>query len=107
MFHIIAMERIERSRLFHRLVSALSFGKRKVGGQLTHAQIYEICDMVCDDICTESILVASASVKGFPHAVVGKFGKDEPWPEWCDPHGLQRDFDIGTENEQLSLDRAI
>lgn len=86
------MQRIERSYLYHRLISALSFGKRQVGGQLSKAQIYELCDMVCDEICTERVMVVSANMAGFTHAAVGKFGKDEPWPEWCDPHGLQRDF---------------
>lgn len=101
------MERIERSRLFHRLVSALAFGKRQVGGNLTHAQIYEICEMVCDDICTESHMVVSASMNGFTHAVTGTFGKDEPWPDWCDLHGLQRDFGLEPANDtQLTLDKA-
>jgi hypothetical protein len=101
------MERIERSRLFHRLVSALAFGKRQVGGKLTNAQIYEICEMVCDDICTESHMVVAASMAGFSHAVTGRFGKDEPWPDWCDVHGLQRDFGIELVSEaQLSLEKA-
>ena len=88
------MERIGRSYLYHRLISALSFGKRQVDGQLSKAQIYELCDMVCDEICTESIIVVSANMAGFTHASLGKFGRDEPWPEWCDQHGLDRDFDI-------------
>lgn len=101
------MNRIERSYLYHRLISALSFGKRQVGGQLSKAQIYELCDMVCDEICTEGVMVVSASICGFSHGGNGKFGKDEPWPEWCDPHGLERDFGIGAQNEvQLTLDSA-
>ncbi len=101
------MERIERSRLFHRLAGTLSFGKRQIGGQLSHAQIYAICEMICDDICTESAMVVQASMSGFTHAVTGTFGKDEPWPDWCDPHGLQRDFALGPLcNEQLDLDAS-
>ena len=99
------MERIERSRLFHRLAGTLSFGKRQIGGQLSHAQIYAICEMICDDICTESIMVVAASMSGFTHAVTGKFGQDEPWPEWCDPHGLERDFALERiGGKQLDLD---
>lgn len=86
------MERIERSYLYHRLISALSFGKRQVSGNLSKAQIYELCDMVCDEICTESVMVVNASIAGFGNGGLGKFGQDEPWPEWCDPHGLERDF---------------
>lgn len=99
------MERIERSRLFHRLAGTLSFGKKQIGGQLSHAQIYTICEMICDDICSESVMVVSASMSGFTHSVTGKFGHDEPWPEWCDPHGLQRDFahDL-PDTKQLKLD---
>lgn len=95
------MERIERSRLYHRLISALTFGKRQVGGQISKAQIYELCDMVCDEICTESIMVVNASIPGFSHAGLGTFGRDEPWPEWCDTHGLERDFGK-PENEKAS-----
>ena len=99
------MQRIERSYLYHRLISALSFGKRQVGGQLSKAQIYELCDMVCDEICTESVMVVSANMAGFTHAAIGKFGKDEPWPEWCDQHGLNRDFGIEPRDDaQLALD---
>lgn len=101
------MERIERSRLFHRLAGTLSFGKRQIGGQLSHAQIYTICEMICDDICTESAMVVQASMSGFTHAVTGTFGKDEAWPEWCDPHGLQRDFGIEPLTDtQLTLDEV-
>lgn len=88
------MERVERSRLFHRLVSTLAFGKRQVGGNLSKAQIYEICDMVCDELCTESVMVVNATIQGFGDGVLGRFGVDEPWPEWCDEYGLQRDFGI-------------
>ena len=49
-------------------------------------------------------MVVSANMAGFTHAVAGKFGKDEPWPDWCDPHGLQRDFGIEpTKDCQLPL----
>jgi len=49
-------------------------------------------------------MVVSANMARFTHAVTGKFGKDEPWPEWCDPHGLQRDFGIEqTEDYQQPL----
>lgn len=101
------MNRIERSQLFHRLVSAISFGDRDARGQLSHGQIYKLCDIICDAICSESFMVVSASVSGFSHAVTGKFGQDEPWPEWCDPHGLQRDFGIEpSDGVQLPLDGA-
>ena len=99
------MERIERSYLYHRLIGALSFGKRQVGGNLSKAQIYELCEMVCDEICTESIMVVGATMPGFKLGGLGKFGRDEPWPDWCDPHGLQRDFAIvAPAGEQLDLD---
>ncbi len=39
-------------------------------------------------------MLVSAHMARFTHAVTSKFGKDEPWPEWCDPHGLPRDFSI-------------
>jgi hypothetical protein len=72
---------------------------------LSKAQIYELCDMVCDEICTESVMVVSAGIPGFAHGSLGKFGRDEPWPEWCDPHGLQRDFGVDASHvQQLTLD---
>ena len=99
------MTRIERSQLFHRLVSAIAFGDRTTKGQISQGQIYQLCDLICDAICTESVMVVSANMAGFTHAVTGKFGKDEPWPEWCDPHGLQRDFGINpTFHPQMTLD---
>jgi hypothetical protein len=64
-----------------RLAGTLSFGKKQIGGQLSHAQIDTICEMICDDICTESVMVVSASMSGFTHSVTGKFGQDEPWPD--------------------------
>lgn len=97
------MQRIERSYLYHRLISALSFGKRQVGGQLSKAQIYELCDMVCDVICSEGTMVVDASIIGFSHPSRGTFGVDEPWPEWVDPHGLQRDFGNPAEQEAMPL----
>jgi hypothetical protein len=107
LFHNGGMKRIERSYLFHRLISALVFSKRQVSGNLSKAQIYELCDMVCDEICTESVMVVGASVKGFSHAGLGKFGHDEPWPDWCDPHGLKRDFGLESASDgQLTLDKA-
>ena len=93
------MERIDRSRLFHRIVSTLSFEKRKIGAHLTHAQIYAAAEVICDAICTKSLMVVSATMVEFPHAVLGEFGKDEAWPEWCDPNGLLLDFGIGAEEE--------
>lgn len=101
------MERIERSYLYHRLIGALSFGKRQVSGNLSKAQIYELCDMVCDEICTESVMVVAATLPGFKLGGLGKFGRDEPWPDWCDRHGLYRDFGVSTsQGEQLDLDPA-
>ena len=98
------MERIERSYLYHRLIGALSFGKRQVGGDLSKAQIYQLFDMVCDEICNESVMVVSATMPGFKHGRLGKFGRDETRPDRCDPHGLQRDFAIAApEGEQLDL----
>ena len=98
------MTRIERSQLFHRLVSAIAFGDRSARGQISQGQIYQLCDLICDAICTEFVMVVSANMAGFTHAVTGNFGKDEPWPAWCDPHGLQRDFGIEpAEDNQLAL----
>ena len=98
------MTRTERSQLFHRLVSAIAFGDRTTKGQISQGQIYQLCDLICDAICTESVMVVSANMSGFTHPVSGKFGKDEPWPDWCDPYGLQRDFGIKpTEDCQLPL----
>ena len=98
------MTRTERSQLFHRLVSAIAFGDRTTKGQISQGQIYQLCDLICDAICTESVMVVSANMAGFTHPVSGKFGKDEPWPDWCDPYGLQRDFGIKpTEDCQLPL----
>lgn len=86
------MERIERSRLYHRLVGALKFSNRKVHGKITDAQIYEFVDIVCDEICTQSIMVVGCEMPGFGAGVMGKFGVDEPWPCWVDVNGLTRDF---------------
>ena len=97
------MQRIERSYLYHRLISALSFGKRQVGGDLSRAQIYELCDMVCDEICTESVMVVAATVPGLSHAGLGKFGRDEPWPDWVDQHGLERDFGKPVDQETMPV----
>lgn len=86
------MERIERSRLYHRLIAALKFSNRKVHGNITDAQIYEFVDIVCDEICTDSIMVVGCEMAGFGAGVMGKFGIDEPWPVWADVNGLARDF---------------
>lgn len=86
------MERIERSRLYHRLIAALKFSKRKVHGNITDAQIYECVDIVCDEICTQQIMVVACEMRGFGAGVMGKFGIDEPWPCWVDVNGLARDF---------------
>ena len=95
---------IERSQLFHRLVSVIAFGDRTARGQISQGQIYQQCDLIRDTICTESVMVVSANRARFTHAVTGKFGKDDPWPEWCDPHGLQRDIGMElTENSRLPL----
>lgn len=98
------MARIERSQLFHRLVSEIACGDRTARGQISQGQIYQLCDLICDAICTESVMVVSANIARFTHAVTGKFGKDGPWPEWCDPHGLQRDIGMEpTEDSRLRL----
>lgn len=97
------MNRVERSQLFHRLVSAINFGDRRVKGNLSHAQVYELCDLVCDEICTESVMVVSASMSGFDRSVTGKFGQDEPWPDWADQHGLDRDFSKLADQEALNV----
>lgn len=86
------MERIERSRLYHRLISALKFSNRKVHGNITDAQIYEFVDIVCDEICSRSIMVVGCEMPGFGAGVSGKFGVEEPWPSWVDVNGLARDF---------------
>ena len=59
---------------------------------------------LCDDICTDSVMVISASMPGFTHAVTGTFGKDEPWPDWCDPNGLQRDFASDPATDELAFE---
>ena len=94
---------IERSQLFHRLVSAIAFGDRTARGQISQGQICQLCDLICEAICTESVFVVSANIARFTHAVTGKFGKDGPWPEWCDPHGLQRD--VGMEPTEVCQQR--
>ena len=66
---------MERFYLFHRLVAALNFGDRKVKGNMSSTEVYELCDMVCDEICTENILVVSATIPGFNHSGIGKFGR--------------------------------
>lgn len=38
----------------------------------------------CELVCAHSVMVVEADIEGFGHGVYGKFGKDEPWPEWVD-----------------------
>ena len=98
------MATIEPSQLFYRLVSAIACGDRTARGQISQGQIYQLFDLICDAICTESVMVVSANRARFTHAVTGKFGKDDPWPEWCNPHGLQREIGMElTENSRLPL----
>ena len=91
--------------VLHRLVSAIAFGDRTARGQIYQGKIYKLCDLIFDSICTAFVMVVSAKMAGFTHAVTSKFARDEPWPDWCDPHGLQRDFGIVPAlHSQLLLD---
>lgn len=61
--------------------------------------------MVYGEICNESVMVVTATMPDFSHGGLDKFGRDEPWPDWCDPNGLQRDFAIAAPfSEQLDLE---
>lgn len=72
------MAPIERSQLFHGLVSAIACDDRTARGQISQGQIYQPCDLSRDAICTESVMVVSANMAMFTYAETGKFGKDEP-----------------------------
>lgn len=76
------MHRISRDELFHRIVGAIRFD-RDLRRQVPNALAYTLADKVCDLTCNESVMVIEADIPGFNMRVKGKFGVDEPWPEWA------------------------
>ena len=82
------MHRISRDRLFHRIIADVRFERRMSHG-LSNAQIYAIAERFCELVWTGSVMVVEADIQGFGHGVSGKFGKDEPWPDWVDRKDLE------------------
>lgn len=84
------MHRINRDMLFHRIVGAIQFDselRRDVPNRLAYA----IADKVCDLACNDSVMVIEADIPGFNVRTAGKFGVDEPWPEWASRSDLIRE----------------
>lgn len=77
-----------RDRLFHRIISGIKFERRLSIG-LKNEQIYALAERFCDLVCSDGIMVVGADIPGFSHGVPGKFGKDEPWPDWVDRKALE------------------
>ena len=75
------MHRESRDRLYHRIISDIKFDRHLAIG-LTNAQIYQLTERFCELVCNDAVMVVRADLPGFSHGVAGKFGKDEPWPEW-------------------------
>jgi hypothetical protein len=82
------MHRISKDRLYYSLISDLKFERRLSIG-LSDEHIYKFVQRVCDKLCTDSMMVVEASIEGFGRGVHGRFGVDEPWPEWADQKDLQ------------------
>lgn len=76
------MHRISRDELFHRIVGAIRFD-RELRSRMSNALTYTLADKICDLTCTDSVMVIEADIPGFNMRVKGKFGVDEPWPEWA------------------------
>lgn len=76
------MHRISRDELFHRIVGAIRFD-RDLRQQMPNALAYTLADKVCDLTCNDSVMVVEADIPGFNMRVTGKFGVDEPWPDWA------------------------
>jgi|GEM_PF-2440090 len=81
------MHRISRDRLFHRIIADIKFDRR-MPTNLRNDQIYQIAERFCEMVCTESVMVVEASIPHFGAGAAGKFGQDEPWPEWAAKHEL-------------------
>lgn len=81
------MHRISRDRLFHRIISDIKFERRLSIG-LKNEQIYALAERFCELVCSDGTMVVGADMPGFSHGVPGKFGADEPWPEWANKSDL-------------------
>ena len=98
------MRRISRDRLFHRVIMDIKFERRLSNG-LKDEQIYQIAERFCDLVCTSSAMVVEADMPGFSHGVHGKFGADEPWPDWVNRKDLEMEGLIADLNEEGTVDR--
>ncbi len=76
------MQRVSRDRLYYQLISDIQF-ERKLSHGLPNDKLYQIVERICSVVCSESTMVVAASMEGFNQVVPGKFGKDEPWPDWA------------------------
>jgi len=84
------MHRESRDRLYHRIIADIKFDRHLAIG-LTNAQIYQLTERFCELVCNDAAMVVRADLPGFSHGVAGKFGKDEPWPDWADQRDLVRE----------------
>ena len=81
------MHRVSRDRLFHRIIADIKFDCR-MPSSLPNDQIYQIAERFTELVCTGSVMVVEASIPHFGAGAAGKFGKDEPWPEWVSREDL-------------------
>lgn len=84
------MHRESRDRLYHRIIADIKFDRHLAIG-LTNAQIYQLTERFCELVCSDAAMVVRADLPGFSHGISGKFGKDEPWPDWADQRDLARE----------------
>ena len=84
---------LSRSHLFNRIISDVTFD-RELKQTVSRAALYEIADRFTAVVCTDSCMVVQA-VQGDHFRAAGKFGKDEPWPDWVDAIELVREGLLG------------
>jgi hypothetical protein len=95
------MQRVSRDYLFHRLVADISF-HRQLSRQMNRALVYEIADRFTDIVCSAQCMVVQAEGTDGLHATAGKFGRDEPWPEWVNVSDLVREGLLRVEDATTS-----
>lgn len=88
------MHRVSRDRLFHRIIADIKFDRR-LSTRISNAEIYQIAERFCELVCNSSTMVMGADIPGFSGGVTGKFGSDEPWPEWVCREDLKMEGLIG------------
>lgn len=84
------MKRLSRSYIYNRIISDVSFD-RELKHKVSRAALYEIADRFAALVCSDSVMVVQAMQDNGPISTAGRFGLDEPWPDWVERIDLVRE----------------